>query len=47
MDKNRYILPTREGKTDQQKRHLLQDAFSNGGADWIFGQKKPRIRGAC
>lgn len=33
MDKNHIILPTMEGKASQQKRHLSQDAFLNGGSN--------------
>ncbi len=31
MDKNSYIFPTSVGEIGQQKRHLLQGAFLNGG----------------
>jgi len=31
MEKNSYTLSTKEGETAQQKRHLSQDAFLNGG----------------
>lgn len=37
MDKNHIILPTMEGKASQQKRHLSQDAFLNGGAENFDG----------
>lgn len=37
MDKNRYTLPTGEGKTGQQKRHLVKDALINGGAENFDG----------
>ena len=30
MDKNRYILPTSEGKIRQQKSRLLKSGFLNG-----------------
>ena len=36
-DKNRAISPSEVGKTSQQKRHLVKDAFSNGGAENFDG----------
>ena len=33
IDKNGRKTPTKEGKTIQQKRHLLQDALKNGGPE--------------
>ena len=45
IDKNRVIFPSEVGKTSQQKRHLLQDAFLNGGAAIFDGARVLRTPG--
>lgn len=45
IDKNRAIFPSEVGKTTQQKRHLLQDALKNGGAENFDGVRVLRTPG--
>lgn len=48
IDKNGGKTSSRVGKTGQQKRHLLQGAFSNGGSNRTripdLLQISPRVR---
>lgn len=45
IDKNRYILPSVVWTTRQQKRHSVQSALTNGGAENFDGVRVLRTLG--
>ena len=46
MDKHRAIFQSEVGEIGEQKRHLSQDAFLNGGAENFDGVRVLRPRSA-